>query len=60
MTVKAIELVRCIRDKHYKETKDLQKEEQIVRINNQSIKLQKILKKFHPKGNSKKLHKMNA
>ena len=49
MTVKAIEMVRRIRDKHYKETKDLTKKEQILSLNARSKNMEKILKKFHRK-----------
>ena len=45
MVVKAVEMVRKIRDKHYKETKDLSVDEQIKIIKKKSEELQKILKK---------------
>lgn len=44
MAVKSVEMVRKIRDKHYEETKDLTKEEQIRFIKNKSKGLQRKLK----------------
>jgi len=40
MSVKAVEMVRKIRDKHYKETKDLPVEEQKALIKKKSERLQ--------------------
>lgn len=45
MVVKAVEMVRKIRDKHYDETKDLSVDEQIKIIKANSEELQKTLKK---------------
>jgi len=45
MVVKAVEMVRKIRDKHYNETKDLSVDEQIKIIKTKSEELQKALKK---------------
>lgn len=45
MVVKAVEMVRKIRDKHYNETKDLSVDEQIKIIKANSEELQKTLKK---------------
>jgi hypothetical protein len=44
MAVKAVEMVRKIRDQHYKQTKDLAVEEQIKIIKKKSEELQKRLK----------------
>ena len=44
MAVKAVEMVRKIRDQHYKQTKDLSVEEQIKIIQKKSEELQKRLK----------------
>ncbi len=44
MAVKAVELVRRIRDKHYSKTKERSAEEQIKFIKEKSNKLQKKLK----------------
>ena len=44
MAVKAVEMVRKIRDQHYKQTKDLAVEEQIKIIKKKSEGLQKRLK----------------
>lgn len=44
MAVKAVEMVRKIRDKHFDETKGLSVEEQIKFIRQKSKKLQKGLK----------------
>jgi len=41
MAVKAVEMVRKIRDRHYEETKDFTTEEQIMFIKEKSIQLQK-------------------
>jgi len=40
MAVKAIEMVRKIRDKHYEETKELSVEEQIKFVKDKARKLQ--------------------
>ena len=40
MAVKAIEMVRKIRDKHYEETKKLSEEEQIKFVKDKARKLQ--------------------
>lgn len=40
MSVKAVEMVRKIRDRHYKETKDLSLEEQKALIKEKSERLQ--------------------
>lgn len=45
MVVKAVEMVRKIRDKHYNETKDLSVDEQIKIIKTKSEELQKAFKK---------------
>ncbi len=45
MVVKAVEMVRKIRDKHYNETKDLSVDEQIKIIKTKSEELRKALKK---------------
>lgn len=45
MTVKSVDMVRRIRDKHYEETKGLSAEEQIKFIKTKSKDLQKRLKK---------------
>ena len=44
MSVKAVDIVRKIRDEHYKVTKGLSAEEQIKFINKKSEELQKSLK----------------
>jgi len=44
MVVKAIEMVRKIRDKHYEETKTLSVKEQIKFVKQKAEKLQKMLK----------------
>lgn len=41
MAIKTVEMVRTIRDKHYKEMKGLSTEEQIKLIKKKSDKLQK-------------------
>jgi hypothetical protein len=46
MVVKAVEIVRKIRDKHYEHTKDLSLEEQIKIIKRKSEELQKGLKRI--------------
>jgi len=46
MAVKAVEMIRKIRDKHYEETKGLSAEEQIKAVKKKSAKLQEGLKKF--------------
>jgi len=43
MVVKAVELVRGIRDKHYEETKSLSIEDQIRFVQRKSKELQKIM-----------------
>ncbi|MCF6147589.1 MAG: hypothetical protein E3K37_02915 [Candidatus Kuenenia sp.] len=45
MVVKAVEMVRKIRDKHYNETKDLSVDEQIKIIKKNSEELQKTFQK---------------
>jgi len=45
MAIKAVEMVRKIRDQHYEQTKNLSIEEQIKYIRNKSKELQKKLKK---------------
>ena len=45
MAVKAVEMVRKIRDRHYEETKNLSIEEQIKFIKEKSIQLQKLFQK---------------
>jgi hypothetical protein len=45
MAIKAVEMVRRIRDQHYEQTKGLSIEEQIKFIRNKSKNLQKNLKK---------------
>lgn len=45
MAVKAVEMVRKIRDKHFKNIKGLSLEEQIKFYKKKSEKLQKMLKK---------------
>ena len=45
MAVKAIEMVRKIRDKHYKETKDLSVREQIKFVRGKAKRLQGTLMK---------------
>lgn len=45
MVVKAVEMVRKIRDKHYEDTKDLSVTEQIRFIKEKSKKLQEQLKR---------------
>ena len=45
MAVKAVEMVRRIRDQQYELTKNLPIEEQIRYINEKSKQLQKVLKK---------------
>lgn len=47
MVVKAVEMVRKIRDKHYEETKGLSEEEQIKFFKEKSKELQKRLKMGH-------------
>ncbi len=44
MVVKAVEIVRKIRDKHYEETKDLSEEDQIKFFEKKSEELQERLK----------------
>jgi hypothetical protein len=41
MSVKAIEMVRKIRDKHYEETKELSAEEQIKFVRDKARRLQR-------------------
>jgi hypothetical protein len=45
MAVKAIEMVRKIRDKHYEETKELLAEEQIKFVKDKARRLQETLVK---------------
>jgi hypothetical protein len=45
VAIKAVEMVRKIRDQHYEQTKNLSIEEQIKFIRNKSKELQKKLKK---------------
>ena len=45
MAVKAVEMIRKIRDQHYKETKELSVQEQIKFVRKKSWELQKILKR---------------
>jgi len=45
MAVKAVEMVRKIRDKHYEDTKGLSLSEQIKYVKDKSKRLQKRLKK---------------
>ena len=45
MAVKAVEMVRKIRDRHYKETKDLSAQEQMKFVRKKSGQLQKRLKR---------------
>jgi len=46
MAVKAVEMVRKIRDKHYEETKGLSFSEKIKFINEKSKRLRKGLKRY--------------
>lgn len=46
MAVKAVELIRKIRDKHYKETRGLSAEKQIKFTRRKSVELQKNLKRL--------------
>ena len=48
MPVKAIEMVRKIRDKHYEETKDLSVKEQIKFVREKAKRLQGTLMKKQP------------
>ena len=48
MVVKAIEMVRKIRDKHYEETKELSVEEQIKFVKDKARKLQGTLMEKQP------------
>jgi len=50
MAVKAVEMVREIRDRHYELTKDLSLEEQIKFIKQKSGELQEELRKSEGKG----------
>jgi len=45
MVVKAVDMIRRIRDKHYEETKDLPIEKQIELVEEKSKKLQEELKR---------------
>jgi len=45
MAVKAIEIIRKIRNRHYKETKNLSAEKLIKFVRNKSAELQKKIKK---------------
>ena len=47
MTIKAVEMVRKIRDQHYEQMKNLSVEEQIKFIREKSNKLQKELRISH-------------
>lgn len=47
MAVKAIEMVRKIRDKHYEETKDLSVEDQIKFVQEKAKRLQGTLVEKH-------------
>ncbi len=44
MAVKAVEMVRKIRDRHYEETKNLSTEEQIKFIKKKALQLQRALR----------------
>jgi len=48
MAVKAVEMVRKIRDKHFEETKGFPVAEQIKLVKQKSEELRKKLKKRHP------------
>ena len=48
MAVKAIDMVRKIRDKHYEETKDLSVEKQIEFVRDKARSLQKTLVEKQP------------
>jgi hypothetical protein len=48
MAVKAIEMVRKIRDKHYEETKNLSVEEQIKFVRGKAKRLQRTLLEEQP------------
>jgi hypothetical protein len=48
MAVKAVEMVRKIRDKHYEETKDLSVEEQIKFVKEKARRLQGALVEKQP------------
>jgi len=56
MAVKAVELVRKIRDKHYEETKGLSVEEQIQFIRKKSKELQKRFKSSQRSTADNKVH----
>lgn len=45
MAVKAVEMIRKIRDQHYTETKELSVQEQIKFVRKKSLELQKKLKR---------------
>jgi hypothetical protein len=54
MEIKAVEMVRKIRDKHYQETKGMTLSEQIKYINKKAAEFRKRLKKKkHPIATSK-------
>lgn len=57
MAVKAVEMVRKIRDKHYEETKDLTVEEQIKFVKDKSRKLQGTLLEKHPSTDHNRVRK---
>jgi hypothetical protein len=48
MAIKAVEMVRKIREKQYMETKGMSPEEEIKYINKKAAELRKRLKKKHP------------
>ena len=48
MSVKAVEMVRKIRDKHYEETKDLSTEEQLEYIQRKAGKLSRDFQSSQP------------
>ena len=55
MAVKAVEMVRKIRDKNYEETKGLSVEEQIIAVREKSGKLRKELASYrHSEASSPK------
>lgn len=45
MAVKAVEMVRKIRDRHYEKTKNLSIEEQVKFIKEKSVQLQRLLQR---------------
>ena len=48
MAVRAVDMVRKIRDQHYEDTKDLPVEEQIELMNKKSTQLQKFFQGIPP------------